>query len=165
MKTSYMAVISAVIAIIIAISVSVTISNKNKAKDREIARITAEQDRVARATAQIKATAEAKAEAEARTEYLKNEEQKPRITATIELAKALKTTLRNPASLEWIAMMANQDGSLVCLRYRAQNGFGGLNISHIIFWNGRMVTDDWQWSDKCTGEPLIDMMHVKNSIP
>jgi hypothetical protein len=39
----------------------------------------------------------------------------------------LMASLRNPASLELDDVRASKNGDLVCIEYRAQNGFGGMN--------------------------------------
>jgi len=44
----------------------------------------------------------------------------------------IKKHLRNPDTLKWIVVKADDVGDIVCLSYRAQNGFGGMNIESAV---------------------------------
>jgi hypothetical protein len=46
-------------------------------------------------------------------------------------AKALRSTMRNPASFELNQVLVMQDNS-ICFTYRAQNGFGGMNVGQAV---------------------------------
>src|SRR5690606_21641937 len=71
---------------------------------------------------QIAAEAEAKA---------KNDAERAREEAafqkTVKVASVVKQSLRDPDSLIWESIRANDDASVICLEYRARNGFGGMN--------------------------------------
>jgi hypothetical protein len=43
----------------------------------------------------------------------------------------VKNALREPESVQWIRIRANSDGTLVCVAYRARNGFGGMNVEEV----------------------------------
>ncbi|MEG3177113.1 zinc ribbon domain-containing protein [Sphingomonas sp. RB3P16] len=42
-------------------------------------------------------------------------------------AASLRATMRDPTSLSFDEVYSNDDGSLVCFKYRAKNGYGGTN--------------------------------------
>jgi len=44
----------------------------------------------------------------------------------------VKDQMRDPDSYQTINVAANADGSIVCLEYRAKNGFGGFNVGRAI---------------------------------
>ncbi|HJU11106.1 MAG TPA: hypothetical protein VJ728_09530 [Candidatus Binataceae bacterium] len=46
-------------------------------------------------------------------------------------AKALRNSMRNPASFELNEVLVMDDNS-VCFTYRAQNGFGGINVDQAV---------------------------------
>lgn len=64
-------------------------------------------------------------------------------------AKALKSSLRNPDSLSFISIRASADGGVICLKYRAQNGFGGMGIGHTIFEEGEPTDSAASWNKNC----------------
>ncbi len=74
-----------------------------------------------------------------------------RTSAVLLAAKTLKKNLRNPSSAEWVSVYANDDGSVICIILRAQNGFGGMNIEHYAFVNLELSEDASAWNKKCTG--------------
>lgn len=79
-------------------------------------------------------------------------------------AKTLKNALRDPNSLSWDSIMANDDGSVVCLEYRARNGFGGMNKEFAVFVHGKPSQDAKIWNKNCANKPLNDMLYVRNGI-
>lgn len=74
---------------------------------------------------------------------------------------ALKSGLRNPASLQWQDILASEDGGIVCLDFRAQNGFGGLEHEVVTVIKGKATKDISTWNKRCTGAGLYD---VKDSV-
>lgn len=48
-------------------------------------------------------------------------------------ARSLKAAARNPDSIVYDEVLANGDGTLVCFKYRTQNGFGGMNRDTVAF--------------------------------
>jgi len=79
-------------------------------------------------------------------------------------AKAVKASLRNPDSLSFEQILANDDGSVVCLTYRAQNGFGGMNIEHVVFKDGDPSQSHSSWHAHCAGKMLNDVTAVQSMI-
>lgn len=79
-------------------------------------------------------------------------------------AKALKSSLRNPDSLSFISIHATADGGVICLKYRAQNGFGGMGIGHTIFKEGEPSDSAASWNKDCARKLMYDETAVKDLI-
>lgn len=76
---------------------------------------------------------------------------------TVIAAKLVKNALRDPASVQWESVRVNEDGSLVCLVYRAKNGFGGMNLAPAVSVAGKISTDGDVWNKHCKGKTLFDL--------
>ena len=79
-------------------------------------------------------------------------------------AKAVKSSLRNPDSLAFQSIHANDDGSVICMTYRAQNGFGGMNLGYVVFKNGEPSQNRASWQSNCAHKVLYDLTRVKDLI-
>ena len=79
-------------------------------------------------------------------------------------AKAVKASLRNPDSLSFEQILANDNGSIICLTYRAQNGFGGMNIERVVFKDGDPSQSHASWHAHCAGKMLNDVTAVQSMI-
>ena len=79
-------------------------------------------------------------------------------------AKALKSSLRNPDSLSFESILANDDGSVICMKYGAQNGFGGMNIGHVVFKGGDPSESHASRHANCAGKILNDVTAVQSMI-
>lgn len=79
-------------------------------------------------------------------------------------AKAVKSSLRNPDSLSFISIRASADGGVICLKYRAQNGFGGMGIGHTIFKEGEPSDSAASWNKNCAHKLMYDETAVKDLI-
>ena len=79
-------------------------------------------------------------------------------------AKAVKASLRDPDSLSFEEILANDDGSVICMTYRAQNGFGGMNIEHVVFKDGDPSQSHASWHPHCAGKMLNDVTAVQSMI-
>lgn len=71
--------------------------------------------------------------------------------------RAIKAAARNPDSvvIEWAG--ASPDGHILCVRYRAQNGFGGMNREHISFDNGKPRESALYWNKHCRSDDMSDL--------
>jgi hypothetical protein len=87
-----------------------------------------------------------------------------RFQKTLMAATAVKQSLRNPASVIWDDIFTNQDGSSICVKYRAQNGFGGMNIEHVVFVNGKPYQTNQAWNKHCVGNNFFDEKYVRNAL-
>lgn len=79
------------------------------------------------------------------------------------MAMTIKKAMRDPDSLTWESIRANDDASIVCFEYRAKNGFGGMNKEMAIVANGKADQKASSWNKHCT-QPLTDMMKVKYAL-
>ena len=79
-------------------------------------------------------------------------------------AKALKESLRNPDSLDFDEILANDDGSVICMTYRAQNGFGGLNLERVVIKDGKPSQTRASWRANCANKMLFDVTNVESLI-
>lgn len=102
------------------------------------------------------------AKAETPEQKLAREARDKQIVVAMTAAKTIKNNLRDPDSLKWEDARANADGSVLCLEYRAKNGFGGMNRTKAAYLNGKYTETTNAWNKNCT-KPLIDVSYfVKN---
>ena len=70
------------------------------------------------------------------------------------LARAAKSVItdaaRNPDSVSFSYDGVNEDATTVCVRYRAQNGFGGMNQEYVAFHNFVPKQSASFWNRNCT---------------
>jgi DNA-directed RNA polymerase subunit RPC12/RpoP len=86
-----------------------------------------------------------------------------RFQKTVLFAAGLKKSLREPESFDVEAAFANQDASVICIQYRARNGFGGMNVEFIVAANKRIYPDAAAWGKYC-GPATFNMMHIKYAL-
>lgn len=79
-------------------------------------------------------------------------------------AKALKASLRIPDSLDFDEILANDDGSVICMTYRAQNGFGGMSLERIVFKDGKPSQSRAALRANCSHKMLFDVTSVSSMI-
>lgn len=82
------------------------------------------------------------------------------ITAT----KSVKMGIRNPDSVKWETVIANEDGSVICLQYRAQNGFGGLSRGYVTFVRNKPSESSTVWNKQCVKGKFYDLKSVADFI-
>jgi hypothetical protein len=87
-------------------------------------------------------------------------QEKTRTTVVLMVAKSLKANLRNPSSADWVSVLANKDGSVVCIVLRAQNGFGGMNVENYTVVDGKLKQTNAAWNKSCAGKSLFDLTQV-----
>lgn len=95
--------------------------------------------------------------AAARVEDLRNR-------SAYDAATTLKAHLRDPSSLHFERISVNEDGSIVCLRYRARNGFGGLGLEQMVFNDGDGTSSPSAWRKHCKHVELYDLTSVGSLI-
>lgn len=79
-----------------------------------------------------------------------DKERDQRTIAAASAMKVLKSSLRDPKSVEWESARTNDTGTLVCISYRARNGFGGMNAAHLVVADGRATESSAEWNKRCT---------------
>lgn len=86
-----------------------------------------------------------------------------RFQKTAALARLIKKNLREPESMTLESARANDDASVVCLEYRARNGFGGMSKEFVVFAQNKAHQTPEAWNKHCT-QPLFDMKHVRHAL-
>ena len=79
-------------------------------------------------------------------------------------AKKLKNGMREPESVEWIFMGTDEKAEVVCLKYRARNGFGGMTVETMTVTTKEAGAESALWNRHCAGAELYDMLYVRNAI-
>jgi hypothetical protein len=64
----------------------------------------------------------------------------------------LKKSLRDPTSLAVESIFVNEDSTILCMEYRAKNGFGGTNKEILVLLNDRSSKKPADWNKHCTKE-------------
>jgi hypothetical protein len=91
-------------------------------------------------------------------------ESNARFVNTAATLRAVKNRLRDPKSVEWIDISASQDGKVVCLTYRARNGFGGLNVEHAAMAKDTISNSGAAWNKNCAGKSLYEAKSALHAI-
>lgn len=78
-----------------------------------------------------------------------DEQDTQRFIAARAAARAIKSALRDPDSLQFEAVRVSDNAKVICAEYRAKNGFGGTNRESIVFVNGSAHKDAATWNKNC----------------
>lgn len=81
--------------------------------------------------------------------------EKRHIAAVLSM-RAIKKALRDPSSVEWDDVLVNEDATVICIIYRAKNGFGGYTRDQVSIINGEPSKAANIWNKQCAGKTLID---------
>lgn len=93
----------------------------------------------------------------------KEAEQRRHLAVAI-VAKKVKNALREPESVVWESIGADEKAQTICLSYRARNGFGGMTRETVIVTPTASGRDAALWNRHCAGKELYDMLYVRNAI-
>lgn len=88
------------------------------------------------------------------------DEKTARLDSTFRVLASIKASLREPDSVQWANVLSNTDGTVVCVTYRARNGFGGINVEDATFAKGQISKAVPAWNKNCAGKSLNDMKYV-----
>jgi hypothetical protein len=80
-----------------------------------------------------------------------------RISTAASAAQIIQRAARNPDSVIWEGILANDDASVVCFEIRAENGFGGMNLEQIAVIKGTIKTSDSAWNNHCANKTMHDV--------
>lgn len=87
--------------------------------------------------------------------------QKKREDARFDLAysigKGLKKSLRDPDSLTWEFVGIDEAATVACIKYRAKNGFGGMNAEAAAIVGTKVLKSTADWNKYCTKPHLYDL--------
>jgi hypothetical protein len=86
-----------------------------------------------------------------------------RFQKTARMADGVKRMLRDPESVVWESIRSNDDASVICIEYRARNGFGGMAKEFAVYSKNNVSQEAKAWNKYCT-KPLNDMIHVEYAI-
>src|SRR6476469_7596301 len=56
-----------------------------------------------------------------------------RLVSAATVMASIKASLRDPQSVQWSSVKSDAEGTVVCVEYRARNGFGGMNVESASF--------------------------------
>ena len=79
-----------------------------------------------------------------------------RVRSAIEAVHELKASLRNPDSFALEKVLTNEDGGVICIRYRAQNGFGGMNRALFVATDQSTSSSSRAWDRRCAHRSLYN---------
>jgi Na+-translocating ferredoxin:NAD+ oxidoreductase RnfG subunit len=91
---------------------------------------------------------------EAAKQALANARDSNRRNMALSAKMTITDAARNPDSVSFAYVGVNEDASLVCVRYRAQNGFGGMNVDTVAFLNGNPNQTASFWNKRCANTSL-----------
>ena len=74
--------------------------------------------------------------------------------------KVLRSSLNDPDSLNIESITTNEKATIVCIDYRAKNGFGGYVKSYVTYINGKPNTSAESWNANCT-KGMLNYTYVK----
>ncbi len=76
----------------------------------------------------------------------------------------LKSRMRNPDSFQLVSVLAMPKGRY-CYEYRAQNGFGGMNVENAVLYEPMILTTDHAaWNKYCARKTGIDLTDDVESL-
>lgn len=78
--------------------------------------------------------------------------------------QAIKVAARDPQSVEFSSISGTRDASVVCVEYRARNGFGGLNKEIVVSVKGKLSQRPADWNRHCANKPLDDYFYARRMI-
>jgi hypothetical protein len=82
----------------------------------------------------------------------------------VAVMKQIKAANRNPASVVWEEVWANSDASVVCVDYRGQNGFGGMNREVIVVVKDKAHRTPQAWNRHCTKPGMRDFLFARHAV-
>lgn len=86
-----------------------------------------------------------------------------RFQRTVAAGKLVKAAMREPDSLVWETILANDDASVMCFEYRAKNGFGGMNKEYVVITDKATSQKPEAWNKHCLRD-MYDLKHARRAI-
>lgn len=83
---------------------------------------------------------------------------------TVLFIASLKERMREPDSVKWDTILANDDGSVICVQYRGRNGFGGYSAEHAAYAVKTASQAAYFWNQHCAGKSLNNMSHATYAL-
>jgi hypothetical protein len=104
-----------------------------------------------------------KAKEQLAAEKAKADREQARGAKAVAAGVVVKSSLRDPESVVWESIRANDDASIICIEYRARNGFGGMNRGFVVFVKDRPSQEPSAWNKNCT-QPLGGVAYAEEMI-
>ena len=89
--------------------------------------------------------------------------EKIRNDAAVAALEQLKQVLRDPKSLSVVSVGTDKDGHIVCMIYRAKNGFGGLDLGYTVSVHGALYDKTDVYNKYCARD-LYDETKAKYAV-
>lgn len=86
-----------------------------------------------------------------------------RHSTAVAALRAVKKSLRDPDSAQWESVRVSDNATIVCIEYRAKNGFGGYSKEFAIFVDGKPYKTPEAWNKHCTG-PMHDNLFSRRAL-
>lgn len=78
--------------------------------------------------------------------------------------KSIQQSARNPDSIKWESILADDGANTICVEFRAQNGFGGINKEFAVYANGTLSQAPTAWNKHCANKRFNDMDHARFAL-
>ena len=86
-----------------------------------------------------------------------------RFQRTVAAMASIRSAARNPDSVVWESAHADASGNVVCITYRAQNGFGGMNRGIAVL-HGTSFNDKVSHWNKFCGAATFDTFYARRAL-
>lgn len=106
----------------------------------------------------------AKPPAKAERNSLATSDQEAVFRRVVAAMTVVKRALRDPDSVVWEDSLARRDGTVICLQYRARNGFSGYVRERIIFTADGNYDTLQAWRRHCSGVDMKDFSHARYAL-
>lgn len=93
-----------------------------------------------------------------------NDAEEKRHRMAVAAMRTIIKSLRDPESVKWDSVMVSSDASLVCVEYRAKNGFGGYTFERVLFKNMAPSQKADDWNRLCARTPLHNNTYSANAL-
>ncbi len=95
---------------------------------------------------------------------VENTDKLSRERVATEVGKAIKASVNDPDSLAIDKGLADDKGDLVCVEFRARNGFGGMVREMVAYRKGVPTTSPKFWNGHCRTELFDETWAVKYGV-
>lgn len=93
-----------------------------------------------------------------------NEKHVQRFQITAGALVITRKTLKDPSSVVWEKVSANEDATIICIEYQAKNSYGNMNKEFISFIKRVPSREEETWNKHCRNPDLIDMSDAAKAI-
>jgi hypothetical protein len=84
--------------------------------------------------------------------------------AVVAVLQAIKKSAREPDSIAWSEIIANNSGTVICVDYRGKNGFGGVSSEQVVVVSGEIKQGKKDWNRHCVGSSMVQMKHAARAV-